>query len=72
MVKKIIVVEVIEHVYTPDLNDDSGIYVENDITTIEAALEFDKKDVEANVTTLTDLADESKSVSKTWRIIEEP
>lgn len=72
MVRKIIVIEVIEHVYTPGLNDPQNVYAENDITTIEDALEFDKKDVDSGAAQLHELADESKSVSRSWRIIDEP
>lgn len=72
MVKKIIVVEVIEHVYTPDLEDPHGVYAEHDVSTIEEVLVFDKKDVDEGAAQLHELADESKSISRTWRIIDEP
>lgn len=72
MVKKIIVIEVVEHVYTPDLEGPNSVYVEHDIKTIEEAVEMDKQDVEDGAAQMHELADESKVISRNWRIIDEP
>lgn len=67
MVKKIQVLEIREYVYAPDMED----YVDEGVSTIEGALELDKKDVGKRIK-IEELADEIRVVGRSWRIIDEP
>lgn len=72
MPKKIEVIEVRRYVYEPDL-EGSSVYAEQDVDTIEGAIELDKKDVDEGATTIHDIAEGYFEVTtRTWRIIDEP